>query len=432
MTGLRNGLASTALFLTFAVNGAKTLSAENWPQWRGENHNGISTTVSVPTKWNREDNVLWRLPMPGPAGSTPIAWGDRIFLTTVDKDGALFLLCIRDDGNELWRRTLDTGNQDVRGDEGNSASNSPATDGKHVWAMVASGVLACFTVDGDEVWRFNVADRYGKLDIQFGMTSSPILDDDKLYLQLIHGEGSADTEEARVVCLDAKSGKEIWVQKRITGATQENEHSYTSPIIYRDSQRSYLVTHGGDYAVAHSLEDGKEIWRYCLNPHGASYHPTLRFVASPVAGDGMIVVPSAKNGPYVAISANAAGDIPERGDAIMWREEKGTPDVPSPLVHDGLAYLCRENGILVCLDAKTGEQVYENRLFSDRYRASPILANGNLYMVARKGIVSVVKAGREFQLVAENDMDEPTSSSPIVANGRIYIRTFDALYAIGH
>lgn len=405
--------------------------AENWPQWRGSNHDGVSVEGNVPVRWSRTENVLWRLPLPGPAGSTPVVWEDKIFLTTSDQDGSLVLMCVGTDGKAQWQQTLDRGNQNVRGDEGNSASNSPVTDGQHVWAMVATGVIGCYTMDGEEQWKFNVDERYGKLNIQFGMTSSPLLEEGRLYLQLIHGDGRDSTIEARVVCLDAATGSEIWSQPRVTKATDENEHSYASPILYRDDERKYVITHGGDYAIAHRLEDGSEIWRYGLNPHTDSYHPTLRFVASPVARDGMVVIPSAKNGPVVALAGNAQGDVSEKGEAVLWRHERGTPDVPSPLIHDQLVYLCRENGVLVTVDAASGEVVYEERLYSDRYRASPVYANGHLYMTARNGIVSVVKAGRDFNLVAENDLGEAISSSPVVANGKLFLRTFDALYAIG-
>lgn len=410
---------------------ARVSVAENWPQWRGGRHDGVSAEREVPVQWSRQENVRWRLPLPGPAGSTPVVWEDRIFLTTVEEKGDLLLMCIGTDGKPQWQQVLDTGNRSVRGDEGNSASNSPVTDGEHVWAMVATGEIGCYTLAGEEQWKFNVAERYGELNIQFGMTSTPLLDDGRLYLQLIHGDGSDSTVEARVVCLEAKSGREIWSQRRVTGATDENEHSYASPVLYHDAQRKYLITHGGDYTIAYRLEDGGEIWRYGLNPHTDSYHPTRRFVASPVTGEGMVVIPSAKNGPVVALAGGVQGEIPERGDGVLWRLDRGTPDVPSPLIHDKLVYLCRENGVLACVDAGTGKILYENRLYSDRYRASPVYANHHVYLTARSGIVSVVRAGREFELVAENNMQEAISSSPVVAGGRLYLRTFDALYAIG-
>jgi outer membrane protein assembly factor BamB len=409
-----------------------TVHAENWPQWRGAQLDGISHEKNLPTKWSKTEGILWRLPMPGPAGATPAVWDDRIFVTSVDKtSGDLLLLCIGTDGKEQWRQAITSGNRDVRGDEGNSASPSPSTDGEHVWAFMANGELACYTVSGKKVWQLNVQDRYGKLSIQFGMTSTPVLDGDKLYLQLIHGEGNATTREAKVVALEKLTGKQVWAVDRPSDATDENEHSYASPIIYRDKQREYLLTHGADYIIAHSLKDGSELWR-CgnLNPRG-NYERTLRFVASPVAVPGLIIAPSAKNYPVLALKPDGQGDLTEKESALAWKLDSGTPDVPSPLVVGDYVYLCRENGNLVCLDRKTGEKKYEKATTRDRHRASPVYADGNIYTSARNGIISVIKVGPEFELVSQNNMEESISSSPAISNGRIYVRTFDALYAIG-
>ena len=402
---------------------------ENWPQWRGANWNGVSSETGVPFKWNKETNIAWRLSMPGPAGSTPAVWGERVFVTSTDgKD--LILLCVSTSGKELWRVKVGEGNRDVRGDEGNSASPSPSTDGNHVWATMANGAVACYTVEGDEVWRLDLQQRYGKFKIAFGMTATPVLDKGRLYLQMIHGEGRAETQEAMVACLDAATGDEIWKHDRVTGASKENEHSYASPMLYRDDTREYLVTHGGDYAIAHQLADGREIWRCCMNPQGATYHPTLRFVSSPLAVGGMIVVPSAKGGPVVSLKPDAEGDVSDRSDAFHWKHQRGTPDVPSPLYHNGIVYLCRENGNLVCVDSSTGEKLYEERTTRDRHRASPVYADGKVYLTARKGIVTVVKAGRKFEILSQNDLGEATTASPVISSGTVYIRTFDALYAI--
>ncbi|MGE3780729.1 MAG: PQQ-binding-like beta-propeller repeat protein, partial [Pirellulaceae bacterium] len=280
-------------------------------------------------------------------------------------------------------------------------------------------------------WKLDLQQRYGKLNIQFGYSSTPVLDRGRLYLQLIHGDGSAATQEARLFCLDAATGSEIWKASRDTGASRENEHSYASPTIYRDDKQEYLISHGGDYVMANSLSDGSELWRYCLNPQGALYHPTLRFVSSPLATPGMIVAPSAKKGPIVCIKPEARGDISQNTQALHWRWDKGTPDVPSPLFHDGLVYLCLEDGILFCIDAETGAMLYQHRTTPDRHRASPVYADGKLYVTARNGIVDVVRAGSEFELLAKNDLGESMSASPVIANGRIYLRTYDALYAIG-
>lgn len=406
-------------------------SAENWPQWRGPTHDGISTEKNLPTKWTKTEGILWRAELPGPAGATPVVWGDKVFLTSVDKaNGDLLLLCFGTNGKEQWRQKISAGNKDVRGDEGNSASPSPCTDGKHVWAFMANGLLSCFTVDGQEVWKLDVQERYGKLNIAFGMTSTPVLDGDALYLQLIHGEGNATTREAKVVALEKTTGKQLWAVDRPSDAVDECEHSYASPTLYRDQERAYLLSHGADYIVAHDLKDGHELWR-CgnLNPKG-KYERTLRFVASPVTAPGLIIVPSAKNYPVLALKPNGQGDLTEQASAVVWKLDSGTPDVPSPLIVGDNVYLCRENGNLVCLNRATGEKLYEKPTTRDRHRASPVYADGLIYTAARNGIITVTKAGPEFEIVSQNKMEESISSSPAIANGRIYIRTFDALYCV--
>jgi outer membrane protein assembly factor BamB len=424
------------MFRVFAASSLLSLvlaslaQAENWPQWRGAKLDGVSQEKDLPVKWSKTEGIAWRLEMPGAAGATPVVWGDKIFLTSVDKDN-LVLMCVGTHGKEIWRQTVSQGNKDVRGDEGNSASNSPCTDGEHVWAMMADGMLACYTVDGKEVWKLDLPERYGKLKIQFGMTSSPVLDSARLYLQLIHGDGDPATREAVVVCLDAATGDEIWKVDRPSDGKKECEHSYASPVIYRDEKLAYLLTHGADYIVAHDLADGHELWR-CgdLNPKG-NYNNTLRFVASPLAVPGMIVVPSAKQGPVLCLKSDGKGDLTDREEAFFWRRPQDTPDVPSPLIHDGLLYLCRENGNLIVMDAKSGKELYQESTTRDRHRASPVYGDGKIYLCARNGIITVVQAGKQFQILSQNNLREPISASPAIAGGRIYIRTFNALYAIG-
>lgn len=409
---------------------AHPATAENWPQWRGARLDGVSGEKNLPVKWSKTEGVTWRLELPGPAGSTPVVWDDQIYLTSVAGED-LVLICAGTDGKERWRRVVSSGNKDVRGDEGNSASPSPCTDGQHVWAFFANGVLACYDKAGKEAWKLDVQDRYGKLKIAFGMTSTPVLDEGKLYLQLIHGEGNPETREAMTVCLEAATGAEVWKQPRPSDGRAECEHSYASPILYRDAKQAFLLTHGADYVVAHRLSDGGELWR-CgdLNPKG-TYNPTLRFVASPVAAPGMIVVPSAKNGPVFCLKPDASGDVTNSESAFLWKRPRETPDVPSPVIHDGLVYLCRESGNLICMDAKTGEEFYNQRTTADRHRASPVYADGKLYLCARKGTVTVVKAGKEFEILSKNEMEDSISASPAISGGRIYLRTFNALYAIG-
>jgi outer membrane protein assembly factor BamB len=411
--------------LAILLNLAGAAHAENWPQWRGARIDGVSAEKNLPSEWNIESgkNIAWKLALPGQAGATPVVWGDRIFLTSA-AGSDLVLLCIDTSGKELWRKTVASGDKTARGDEGNSASPSPSTDGQHVWTMMGTGDLHCYDMDGNLVWKKDLQQEYGKFKIQFGMTSTPVLDGERLYLQLIHSGG------AQVIALDKATGKEIWAVKRASDARDECEHSYASPVMYRDNDRSLLITHGADYVIAHDPKDGREVWR-CggMNPKG-SYNATLRFVASPVAVPGLIVVPTAKGGPVLGLKPEGMGDITGNTDQMPWRLPRNTPDVPSPLVRDGLVYLCRESGNLIVLDAKTGEQHYESRTHADRHRASPVYADGKIYLSSRDGTVSVVKAGTKFELLAQNKLKEPLSASPAISNGTIYLRGFNTLYAI--
>lgn len=411
-----------------------TAVAEDWPQWRGPHHNGVCAEQNPPTEWAPDENIRWKAPLPGPAGSTPIVVRDRIYLTSVDKD-QLVLLCYTSAGKQEWRREIAQGNQDFRGDEGNLASPSPVADDKLVAALMGDGTLACFTHNGDEVWRLDLNERYGPLDIQFGYSSTPVLHAGRLYLQIIHGDGDPASEEARVVCLDFATGQEVWAVKRITGAKAECEHSYASPVIYEDADRTLLITHGGDYTIAHDLNTGAELWRLGGFNSPGNFNPTLRFVASPAVssangGPGIIIAPSAKRGSIAAVSPQGAGEITGT-KSELWRLPKSTPDVPTPLVYEGLVYLCGEDGRLTVVDANSGKEIYQQRTESDRHRASPIAAAGKIYLTSRGGVVTVIEAGQEFKRIARNDLGEPISASPVFANGVLYLRTFENLYAIG-
>ncbi len=397
--------------------------SENWHQWRGANNDGISNETDAPIQWSQTENVRWRLPLPGKGASTPAVWNDKIFLTCADGT-ELVLMCINTDGEELWKRTLAEGNRTKRGDEVNYAAPSPTTDGEHIWAFLGTGDLVCYDFEGNSIWHTNIEERYGNFRLGFLMSMTPLLYKDRLYLQLIHSNAWL------VLALDKKTGEEIWKHDRKSDARAECEHAYTSPILYKDSEREFLIVHGADYVTAHSLDDGSEIWRCGGLNAKQGYNTSFRLVASPVATEGLIVVPSAKNGPVLGLDPSGQGDITE-SEWQIWKLARGTPDVPSPLIHDGLVYLCRENGVLICLDAKTGEKLYEERTHNHRHRSSPIYANGHIYLTARDGVVNVIKAGREFDIIATNMIGEAVAASPVIADGTLYLRSYNALYAIG-
>lgn len=423
----------SSLLFAAALCSLESGRADNWPNWRGPHGNGISSEKNVPADWGPEKNVAWKVALPGPAGATPVVWGDQIFLTSVNEAGELLLMAFDTAGKEQWKQVVATGNKTARGDEGNSASPSPMTDGKHVWTFMGEGTMACYTVEGKEVWKFNLQDRYGKFSIQFGMSSTPVLDNGVLYIQLIHGEGNPKTREAIVVALEATTGKEIWKVDRPSDAEAENEHSYASATMYDDGKTKMLLSHGADFIVAHDLKDGHEIWR-CggLNRRDDTvlpYDPTLRFVASPVSAPGIIVVPTAKQHPVLAIRPDGKGDITSDAKQHLWTWKR-TPDVPTPVIVDDLVYLCMENGNLTVLEAMSGKEVYSEATHRQRHRASPVYADGKLYLTARDGRITVVQAGREFKVLSVNELGEDQSASPAISNGTIYLRTFQHLWAI--
>lgn len=401
--------------------------AENWPQWRGPNLNGISKETGLPAEWAAGKNMAWTLPLPGMSGATPAVWGKRIFLTT-EAGEDLLLMCVGTDGKEQWSKKLGTTaglqprQKRFMHGEGNNSSASPCTDGQHVYAYTGTGDFACFDLDGNEKWRFNAQERYGPFKIMHGMHITPLLVGDRLYLSVLHEGGQW------VLALDKATGKEVWKVERLTDGVFEGRHSYASPVLWHSGKDAYLVVHGCDYTTAHSLADGSELWR--LHDLNLKKRRDLRFVASPAADADVIIVPTAKNSPVVAVKPTVRGQIKAGGEGELWRWPDNTPDVPSPLIHENLVYLCRENGLLLCLEKMTGKELYRHQLHKFIYRASPVLADGKLYLTARDGTVSVVKAGPEFALLAENKMNDDISASPVVADGRIYLRGWKGLYAI--
>lgn len=424
------------LLVCLLIASGHRASADNWPQWRGAAHDGVSRESNLPESWSRTEHIKWRAPLPSVSGSTPIIWEDRLFLTNAEGDD-LYVLAYSTAGEPLWKKKVGSGNEISRPGEGDSGSPSPVTDGQHIWALFGTGQLACLTRDGEIVWNFNIGERYGKLDISFGLTSTPVLHEDSLYLQLIHGALRADYIVGKVVRLEKATGKELWAVDRVSPVKVENKHSYASPTLCLHGPEPFLITHGAECTVGHRLSDGKELWRLAdLNGgtdlNQSAYDETLRFVATPVCAPGLIVVPTAKLGPAMGlkISADLRGAI-HRNHQMLWVTKK-TPDVCSPLIVDGLAYLNDSNGLLQCLDGQSGEQIYRERTHAADHRASPLYADGKIYLFAKDGKCTVVKAGREFKILAKNDLAEPVAASPAVSNGVLYVRSFEALYAIAN
>src|SRR5262245_37598681 len=218
-----NVLTKDLLVKRFSIVGVVALlvsatvaRGDNWPQWRGPDNTGVSKETGLPTEWSETKNVAWKVPMPGRGGATPVIWKDRIFVTSGEGNSQV-ILCISTDGKELWKRKVGTGGRvAIKGDEANETSASPSTDGKYVYVFVGSGNIACFDFEGNEKWKFNVQERYGKFKIQHGLHTTPLLFGDRLYVSLIHNNGHW------VIAINKANGEEVWKVERKSDAEGES------------------------------------------------------------------------------------------------------------------------------------------------------------------------------------------------------------------
>ncbi len=414
---LARGASIAALAVLLATSG----SADNWPHWRGPDRNGFSAATDLPTRWSREENVRWKRPMPDTSGSTPIVWGDRIFLSVARNQDLLLWALAADDGRLLWERLLDTGNESKR--KGNLSSPSPITDGRAVWVMTGTGILTAFDFEGRELWQRDLQQEFGPFGILHGYSSSPLLVDESLYVQVLHGFFTDDP--SYVLAIDSRTGRSRWRVERPTDAPKEAPDAYTTPALLEVDRRRAIVISGADYVTGHDPGTGREMWRVAgLNP---TRNPMQRIVASPVVLGDIILVPSRVR-PLLALSAAGGAD---RTPRRVWSTERG-PDVPTPAVDHRHLYLLTDNGVLWCLEVRTGAIVWgPERIRSATYSASPLVADGKLYATSEQGLTTVLAAGREFRVLAENAVDEYTLSSLAVADGRLYLRTAENLYCIG-
>ena len=412
------------LFAFFLLMGFSVSLHAEWRTWRGPSKDGVSTAKNLPDVWNEKENVLWKFALPAAGSSTPIVVRDKVFLT-LEKDKEVQLLCLSTEGKELWLRKVCETNGKGNGERTN-ASATPSSDGEKVFVTTGTGEVVAFDLYGKEKWRFNAQDRYGKFRFGFGFHSTTVLHEGRLFLQLIHSAAQL------VVSVDSTTGKEVWKVERKSDGVAECEHSYASPTAHRSGDLSVVITHGNDYCIGHDPATGKELWRIAdLNPKDR-YNRTLRFVASPVVSNGFVVAPSAKNrGVSVVRLAEAKGRIGKGGVGELWRMDKGTTDVTSPLLYEGILYLCKENGSVLCLDAKTGEQLYQERFHGQTYRGSPVAFNDRILFTARDGTFTLLKAGKSYELLGKNKLDDEFTASPAISRDRLYLRGYKYLYAIG-
>ena len=406
-------------FLALALLGSATLAfSGNWPQWRGPSMNGVSTETGLPVQWDQTKNVAWKLDMPGPSGSTPIIWGDRIFLSTGSGD-TVELWCVdRNGGKMLWKKLVSPNNYKVR--KGNMSSPSPVTDGKTVWILAGTGHLKAFDFAGKELWSRDLQTEYGKWGLNHGYGSSPLLHEGALYVQVLHGMHTDDP--SYVLKIDGKSGKTLWKVERPTDAQRESPDSYSTPALLSRNKRLELIVTGGDYVTGHDLGTGKELWRGGgMNPEG---NPFNRIIASPLVNGDIVYVPTRVK-PLQAFRPNAPKP------QLVWSTPNG-PDVPTPVTDGKYLYVINDRGIAFCFDAQTGAEVYSGqRIRPGTYSSSPVLADGKIYIVNEEGLTVVLLAGPKFEVLAENPLNDYTLSSIAVSDGQLFLRTTGHLYVVG-
>ena len=233
------------------------LGAENWPQWRGPRLNGVSAERGVPVTWSKTEGLAWTLSMPEFSGSTPVVWGDRIFLNTADGDKLQLWAVDRANGGVVWKGELGGGNFKIR--KQNMSSPSPVTDGRNVWVMTGTGVVKAFDFGGRELWARDIQKDYGTFGLNWGYGSSPLLHGDALYIQVLHGMKTDDP--SYVLRLDKATGKTLWRVERPTPAEQESPDAYTTPGLLRYGSSTEVVVLGGDVVTGHDPATGKELWR---------------------------------------------------------------------------------------------------------------------------------------------------------------------------
>jgi hypothetical protein len=396
--------------------------AEDWPQWRGPTLNGVSTEKNLPVRWGTSENISWKLAMPSGSGATPIVWGNHIFLNVADGDD-LYLWCVdKTKGTLIWKKMIAPGNYKIN--KQNMSSPSPVTDGQSVYVMTGVGVLKGFDFRGNELWMRDIQKDYGKFGLNWGYASSPLLYDDSLFVQVLHGTKTQDP--SYVMRIDKKTGKTIWRVIRQTKAIRESPDSYTTPAVLRYGNHVEIVVSGGDCVTGYDPATGEELWRgNGLNPDN---NPNYRLVASPVVYEGVIYVPTRVR-PLIAFRAGGRGDISE--SHRLWSFMNG-PDVPTPVTDGKYFYSANDKGIVWCLDAKTGEELWGGeRIKSAIYTSSPVLADGKIYVTSEDGLTTVIKAGPKFEVLAENNLNDYTLSSLAISDGHIFLRSAQFLYAIG-
>jgi outer membrane protein assembly factor BamB len=392
------------------------VSAADWPQWRGPRGDGVSEETSFPTRWSATENVAWKVPLKGKGHSSPVIHGDKIFLATADEGtGRRMLMCLSTkDGKTLWEREVLTAPLEKKHNLNSYASATPSTDGQRVYITFLKAPnpwVVCYDVDGKELWRKSP----GTFSSMHGWATVATLHKDLVILNCDHD--APKDSSGYLVAYDKVSGEERWRTPR-----PNNTRSYCNPLIFEHQGKTQMVLTGSKCTASYDPATGKQLW--------IVDGPTEQFVSSPVYADGIVFVTGGfPTFHYMGIDPSGGGDVTKTH--VRWHIQKNGSYVPSPIAVNGKFFAISDEGRAVCLEPKTGEKIWGERLGKHHY-PSPVSANGLIYWLSSEGEMFVVKASDKFEIVAQNKLDEKCNASPALAGGRIYIRTASSLYCIGN
>lgn len=417
------------------LGGSLPALAAHWPAWRGADGSGVAPESAPPTRWSETENVKWKTALPGDGQSTPVIWGDKIFLQAAQPLGEevkvpesdtgrpmskpatvpyrFIVFCVdRVTGKILWERNvLEVQPHEGVHTTGTYAPYSPVTDGERVWFSFGSRGVYCFDLEGNEIWRAETAPL--KMAGTFGEGSSPVLVGDSLVILADQEAGS------RIFALNKNDGSLRWEQAR------DEESSWSSPLAVKVGERWEVITAASKFVRSYDAATGELVWQ-CSGLTGCA-------APSPVVYDGKVYCTTGFQGNAImAITLGRTGDL-SGTDAVSWLVDKGGAIVPSPLVADGRLYVIQGyKPILSCLDAKTGAFLYEGERLSglQSIYASPLAAGGHIYIADRKGATAVLNSAASLEVVATNTLDGVLDASPVAIGNELYLRSRTHLYCI--
>jgi outer membrane protein assembly factor BamB len=431
-----------------AVLAASAPVSGNWPQWRGPSSGGVSAETNLPTRWSTTENVAWRAPLAGLGTSSPIVWGDRVFVTSqvgsavvaggshpqLARDDAALAereqpiggrrpqerkasptLVVeafrRSDGTRLWEhRIAAAGPFPELHEKHNLATPTPATDGERVYAWFGNGQIVALDMDGRQVWTRHLGVDYSPFEARWGHGSSPVLYRGLLLLLCDH------LPDSYLLALDARTGEERWKVDRGEGRV-----SHSTPLIVPGREGDELLVNSSERIDAYAPSTGALLW-YTGQPRQTP-------IPSAVVHDGRIYLSRGyRNSGYMAIRPGGRGDV--TATHVEWETQSGASYVPSIVYADGLLYMTNEIGIVSCADARTGAIVWRHRL-GGVFFASPVAGDGKIYLVSETGETFVLRAGRTPEVLARNDLGERFLASPAIAQGRLFLRSDRTLFAVG-